>query len=153
MANTWITAAMKLEFQLVLACPKGFEPDADILAQAKAAGADVTLTHDAAEAVRDADVVNADTWVSMGDDDSDARKHAFAAFQVNDTLMTLAKKEAIFLHCLPAHRGEEVTDSVIDGPQSAVWDEAENRLHVQKAILVWCFESVEMLPGAEASQP
>ncbi len=153
MANSWITAAMKLEFELVLACPKGYQPNAELLAEAKAAGANITLVNSAEDAVRDADVVNADTWVSMGDDDTPARKAAFAPYQVNDALMGLAKKEAIFLHCLPAHRGEEVTDSVLDGAQSAVWDEAENRLHVQKAILLWCLEGMDMLPGAEASQP
>lgn len=154
MANTWITAAMKLDFELVLACPKGYEPDAAILSQAHTAGARIILTTSPEDAVRDADVVNADTWVSMGDDDTLTRKQAFNGFQVNEALMALAKKEAIFLHCLPAHRGEEVSDAVLDGPQSAIWDEAENRLHVQKAILVWCQESNEdMLPGAEASQP
>lgn len=154
MANTWITAAMKLEFELVLACPKGYEPDAKILAEAQAASAKVTVTHSPQDAVRDADVVNADTWVSMGDDDTLTRKQAFYDFQVNEALMALAKKDAIFLHCLPAHRGEEVTDAVLDGPQSAVWDEAENRLHVQKAILVWCQESnADMMQGAAASQP
>lgn len=138
MANTWITAAMKLDFELILACPATLQPNAEILAQAKAVGANVTLTASPEEAARDADVINADTWVSMGDDDTLTRKQAFTGFQINDALMGLAKKDAIFLHCLPAHRGEEVTDAVFDGPQSAVWDEAENRLHVQKAVLLWC---------------
>jgi ornithine carbamoyltransferase len=144
MANTWITAAMALGFELVLACPAGadYAPDAEILAQAKAAGAKVTVTSSAEEAARDADVINADTWVSMGDDDTLTRKQAFKDFQVNEALMALAKPNAIFLHCLPAHRGEEVTDAVLDGPQSVVWDEAENRLHVQKAIMLWCFEEI-----------
>lgn len=142
MANTWITAAMKLDFELVLACPKNHMPNAAILAEAKAAGAKVTLTHSPEEAVTGADVVNADTWVSMGDDDTLTRKQAFKGFQVNEALMKKANKDAIFLHCLPAHRGEEVTDAVLDGPQSMVWEEAENRLHVQKAILLWCFEII-----------
>ena len=142
MANSWITAATKLDFELTLACPQGYEPDADILAQAKAAGAKVALTTSAEDAARDADVINADTWVSMGDDDTLTRKQAFYGFQVNEALMALAKPGAVFLHCLPAHRGEEVTDAVLDGPQSAIWDEAENRLHAQKAILLWCNEAI-----------
>lgn len=138
MANTWITAAEKLDFELVLACPETLAPNRDILAGALAAGARVRLTTSPEDAVRGADAVNADTWVSMGDDDTLTRKQAFRGFQVNDALMALAKPTAIFLHCLPAHRGEEVTDEVLDGAQSVVWDEAENRLHVQKAILLWC---------------
>lgn len=142
MANTWITAAEKLDFELVLACPASLPPDAAILAQATKNGARVRLISSPAEAVAGADVVTTDTWVSMGDDDTLTRKQAFRGFQVNDALMAQAKKEAIFLHCLPAHRGEEVSDSVLDGTQSKVWDEAENRLHVQKAILLWCFGEI-----------
>jgi ornithine carbamoyltransferase len=138
MANTWITAAMRLNFTLRLACPEGYTPDADILKQAVASGARVSLTHDARVAVKGADVVTTDTWVSMGDDDTLSRRQAFEPLRVDDALMKLAKPSAIFLHCLPAHRGEEVTSSVLDGPQSCVWDEAENRLHVQKAVLKWC---------------
>ena len=89
--------------------------------------------------MKDADVVVADTWVSMGDVDHDERIDAFEAYQVDDALMDLAKSDAVFLHCLPAHRGEEVTDEVLDGPRSLVWDEAENRIHAQKAVLAWCF--------------
>lgn len=138
-ANTWITAAMRLDFTLNLACPKGYEPDTKLLEEARANGAKVNLSYEPVTAVTGADVVTTDTWVSMGDDDTLTRRQAFEGFQVNDALMAKAKKEAIFLHCLPAHRGEEVTNSVLDGKQSAVWDEAENRLHVQKAILKWCF--------------
>lgn len=142
MANTWITAAEKLGFHLSLACPERFSPDADILKAAIDAGAKITLSHDPAAAIKGAHVVNADTWVSMGDDDTLGRHQAFEGYQVNDALMALAHKEAIFLHCLPAHRGEEVSDSVLDGNQSAVWDEAENRLHVQKAIIMWCIGAI-----------
>ena len=138
-ANTWITAAMRLDFTLVLACPKGYAPDSALLEEARKVGARVSLTTDPVAAATGADVVTTDTWVSMGDDDTLTRRQAFEGFQVNDALMAHAKKEAIFLHCLPAHRGEEVTSTVLDGAQSAVWDEAENRLHVQKAILKWCF--------------
>lgn len=138
MANTWITAAMRLDFYLTLACPQGYEPDEDLLREATKSGAHVSLSHDPKVAADGADVVMTDTWVSMGDDDTLSRRMAFEPFRVDDALMARANKNAIFLHCLPAHRGEEVTSSVLDGAQSKVWDEAENRLHVQKAILKWC---------------
>lgn len=142
MANTFITAAEKCRFTLHLACPASLPPNASILAQAKASGAQIMLTQSPEQAVEAADVVITDTWISMGDDDTLTRRQAFAGFQVNEALMALAKPEAIFLHCLPAHRGEEVSDAVLDGKQSVVWDEAENRLHVQKAILLWCLEVI-----------
>ena len=142
MANTWITVAEKMDFELVLACPESLPPDRDILKAAQKKGARVTLTTSAEAAVDGADAVNADTWVSMGDDDTLTRKQAFNGFQVNEALMARAKKNALFMHCLPAHRGEEVSDAVLDGPQSVVWDEAENRLHVQKAILLWCLGEI-----------
>ena len=136
MANSWIEAAALLGFPLRLACPAGYDPDAGFLARAQAAGADVQLVRDPREAVRGVRVVTTDVWASMGQEEEQARRaEAFAGFCVNDALMSLAERDAIFLHCLPAHRGEEVTASVIDGPQSRVWDEAENRLHVQKAIM------------------
>jgi ornithine carbamoyltransferase len=135
MANSWINAAYRLGFDLTLACPKGYEPDAAILERAQAA-ANVRVVRDPAEAAADADVVNTDVWASMGQEEEQAiREEAFAGYIVDSALMKLAKPGAIFLHCLPAHRGEEVAADVIDGPQSAVWDEAENRLHVQKAIM------------------
>ncbi|MFZ4124991.1 MAG: ornithine carbamoyltransferase [Rickettsiales bacterium] len=142
MANSWITAADKLGFTLKLACPKTLQPNAEILADAKKNDAKIILTSKPEEAVEGADVVVTDTWISMGDDDTLTRRQAFEGYQINDAMMARARKDAIFLHCLPAHRGEEVTDSVLDGPQSAVWDEAENRLHVQKAVLLWCFEEI-----------
>ena len=142
MANTWITVAEKLDLELVLACPESLAPNAEILAAAQQSGARVTLTHSPEAAAEGADVINADTWVSMGDDDTLTRKQAFNGFQVNAALMARANKDAIFLHCLPAHRGEEVTDEVLDGPQSKVWDEAENRLHTQKAVLLWCLGEI-----------
>ncbi|MEJ0009248.1 MAG: ornithine carbamoyltransferase [Alphaproteobacteria bacterium] len=142
MANSWIVAAQMLGFSLALACPKTLPPDRSILASALKAGADVKLVATPQAAVDGADVVNADTWVSMGDDDTLTRKQAFTGYQVDAALMKRAKKSAVFLHCLPAHRGEEVSDAVLDGPQSAVWDEAENRLHTQKALLLWCFGEI-----------
>ncbi len=142
MANTWITVAQQLDFELVLCCPKTLPPDRGILAGALNSGAKVKLAATPEEAVEGADVVNTDTWVSMGDDDTLTRKQSFNGFQVNEALMKHAKKFAIFLHCLPAHRGEEVSDGVLDGTQSAVWDEAENRLHTQKAIILWCLGEI-----------
>ncbi|MBA4274769.1 MAG: ornithine carbamoyltransferase [Alphaproteobacteria bacterium] len=142
MANTFITVAAKCGFALRLCCPKTLQPDEDILADAAREGADITLVDTPEDAVSGADVVITDTWVSMGDDDTLTRRQAFKGYQVNDALMAKAKKTAIFLHCLPAHRGEEVSDSVLDGPQSQVWDEAENRLHAQKAIMLWCMEEI-----------
>jgi ornithine carbamoyltransferase len=136
MANSWIEAAEKLGIRLRLACPEGYEPDAEILGRARAGGADVVLVRDPVEAVRGADVVTTDVWASMGqEDEQEIRARAFHGYTVDAALMALAAPHAIFLHCLPAHRGEEVTAEVIDGPQSRVWDEAENRLHVQKAIM------------------
>lgn len=133
MANAWIEAATRLDFSLRLACPDGYRPDAGLL---RAAGANVTLTADPREAVAGADVVTTDVWASMGqEDEAPSRARAFAGYTVDDGLMHLAADSAIFLHCLPAHRGEEVTDDVLEGPRSRVWDEAENRLHVQKALL------------------
>jgi ornithine carbamoyltransferase len=135
MANSWINAAWRLGFQLTLACPEGYDPDPAILARAQQA-AKVQVVRDPAEAVRGADVVNTDVWASMGQEEEQAKREAaFAGYQVDEKLMSRANPGAIFLHCLPAHRGEEVAAAVIDGPQSRVWDEAENRLHVQKAIM------------------
>jgi len=137
MANAWIQAAAVLGFELRLACPRGFEPDRAILEEAKARIGDcVVLTDVPEEAVEGAHVVNTDVWASMGQEDqAAARRVAFRAYTVDAALMQRADPGAIFLHCLPAHRGEEVTTEVIEGAQSRVWDEAENRLHVQKALL------------------
>ena len=138
MVTSWVHAAVRFGFSLRLACPDAFRPEQSLLDWAKAEKGDVTLTTDPKEAVKDADLVTTDVWVSMGDEDAKARHQHLAPYQINDELMGLAKSDALFMHCLPAHRGEEVTASVIDGPQSVVWDEAENRLHIQKAILAWC---------------
>ncbi len=137
-ATSWIHAAARFGFQLRLACPDELRPPAEVLDWAEKEGAVVTVTNDAAKAVKDADLVVADTWVSMGDKDADDRKKLLEPFRVDQALMSKAKKGALFMHCLPAHRGEEVTDEVMDGPHSVVWDEAENRLHAQKGILAWC---------------
>ncbi len=137
--NSIIEAAGLLRFNVRVGTPKGYEPDAAYIQRARALGATISLTNDAAEAARGADVVVTDTWVSMGQDHAHNKLAAMAPFQVDQQLMELAGQAATFLHCLPAHRGEEVTDAVIDGPQSAVWDEAENRIHAQKSVLRWAF--------------
>jgi len=139
-AMSFINAASKFGFHLSLACPQGYEPKGQDVERASADGAKIDLHKDPAVACRDADVVIADTWVSMGDVDADDKMRDLKNYQVNDALMENASNDALFLHCLPAHRGEEVTASVIDSPASVVFDEAENRLHAQKAILKWCFE-------------
>jgi ornithine carbamoyltransferase len=135
---SWVHAAAKLGFKLKIATPPELAPPRELLAWAKANGADFTASNDAEQAAKDVDCVVADTFVSMGDIESERRHNLLMPYQVNARLMKLAKPDAIFMHCLPAHRGEEVTAEVIDGPQSVVFDEAENRLHAQKAILVWC---------------
>ena len=136
--NSVVEAAGLFKFNLRIAVPEGYESDGSFIEIAKAAGANITLTRDAREAVAGADVVVTDTWVSMGQDHAHNKMAAMMPYQVNERLMAMAKSDAVFLHCLPAHRGEEVTDAVIDGPQSLIWDEAENRLHAQKSILLWC---------------
>jgi ornithine carbamoyltransferase len=136
-----IHAVGKLGGRLRIACPADYHPDLHDLARAGNTGS-IEIVHDAREAVAGADAVFTDTWVSMGDVDHDARIKAFEPFQVDEALMSHAAPEAIFLHCLPAHRGEEVTDAVIDGPRSRVFDEAENRIHAQKAVIAWCFGGV-----------
>ncbi len=138
MANTWIEAAVILGFDLALACPEGYQPDATVMqwANSKAPGR-ITLSNDPRQAVKDADVINTDVWASMGQEsEQKEREKAFAGYCLDDALLALARPDSVVLHCLPAHRGEEISDSVIEGPNSAVWDEAENRLHVQKAIMV-----------------
>jgi len=135
MANSWINAAYRLGFELAIASPEGYEPADHLLERAKG-HAKITLTRDPKEAIEGAHVVNTDVWASMGqEDEQKKRERDFAGYTVNAALMKRAASDAIFLHCLPAHRGEEVTADVIDGPQSRVWDEAENRLHIQKAIM------------------
>jgi ornithine carbamoyltransferase len=135
MANSWINAAYRLGFELTLACPEGYDPDPTILERARH-DAKVTLVRDPNEAAAGAHVVNTDVWASMGqEEEQSVREKAFAGYQVDAALMKRAARDAIFLHCLPAHRGEEVSADVIDGPQSCVFEEAENRLHIQKAIM------------------
>lgn len=135
--TSWMHAASLFDFSLRILCPPEFVPPAELLAACQKRGARITVAADP-EAAEGADIVITDCWVSMHNSDAAVRQERLAPYQVNESFMKRAKKSAIFMHCLPAHRGEEVTDAVIDGPQSVVWDEAENRLHVQKAILAWC---------------
>lgn len=136
-ANSWINAAARLGFALTLSCPEGYQPNKGILARAfQQEGSKIRLIEDPNDAVRGADVIYTDVWASMGQEaEAGKRADIFGPFQVNQQLVTKANKEALVMHCLPAHRGDEITDEVIDGPHSIVWDQAENRLHVQKAIL------------------
>jgi ornithine carbamoyltransferase len=137
-AASWIHGAVRFGFELRLACPEELPPDPAVLDWARREGGRVSLTTHPEAAVAGADCVVTDTWVSMGAEASVNRHNLLMPYQVNERLMREAKPDAIFMHCLPVHRGEEVTAAVIDGPQSVVWDEAENRLHVQKGILAWC---------------
>ncbi len=136
-ARSWIEAACRFDFELRLACPVALSPPIDVLHWARQQGGRVVLTDDPRQAVREADGVVTDCWVSMADNPATNRHNMLAPFQVDAALMRVARSDAIFMHCLPAHRGEEVTADVIDGPQSVVFDEAENRLHAQKAVLAW----------------
>ena len=134
-----VEAGGLMQFDVFAACPEGYDPDPAFMAKG---GNRAVLTRDPVEAVRDADVVVTDTWISMGQDHADAKLAAMMPYQVTEALMAHAKSDAVFLHCLPAHRGEEVVESVIDGPQSLIWAEAENRLHAQKSILRWCLGQI-----------
>jgi len=139
---SWVHAAHQFEFAMKIATPAELKPKKWLTDFIKSSGADVELTKDPDQAVAEADCVVTDTWLSMGDRDSASRRHnMLKRYQVNSRLMSKAKSDAIFMHCLPAHRGQEVTDEVIDGPQSVVFDEAENRLHAQKGILAWCLHA------------
>ncbi len=136
MANSWINAAAVFGFRLQVATPEGYRPDAGVMQQAEALGADILYTSDPAEAVDGADVLSTDVWASMGqEDEAEQRKKAFAGYCIDLPLLNKAKPDAIVMHCLPAHRGEEITDDVIESAQSVIFDQAENRLHAQKAIM------------------
>ncbi|MBI4515906.1 MAG: ornithine carbamoyltransferase [Deltaproteobacteria bacterium] len=141
--NSWMNAAAKLGFNLAVACPAGYEPSTAVQAAALKAGANITITQSVAEAVADADVLYTDVWTSMGQEAQTVqRRHDFAGYQLNAAVLRRARPDALVMHCLPAHRGEEITDEVIDSPQSIVFDQAENRLHVQKGIMVWLNEKM-----------
>ena len=140
-AHSWLLAAEKLPFRFTLACPEGFEADGAIFDSAASAGAEVAVTHDPAEAVSGADAIYTDVWASMGQEaEAGSRQQAFAPFQVNRDLVNRARDDVAVMHCLPAHRDQEITDEVLEGPHSVVFDQAENRLHAQKALMVWCLD-------------
>ena len=139
--NSWINAASKFPFTFALACPAGYEPDDDVLTYARKNGAQVMITQSVKDAVHGADAVYTDVWISMGQEQETVIRHqAFKDYQVNAQVMAFAKKDAIVMHCLPAHRGEEITADVLESPRSVVLDQAENRLHIQKAIMVWLLQ-------------
>ncbi|GAB5488609.1 MAG: ornithine carbamoyltransferase [Parasphingorhabdus sp.] len=140
--NSIVEAAGLMKFNVRIGCPQGYDPNQTFIDAAQAAGANISVHRDENEAVAGADVVVTDTWVSMGQEHVHNKLAAMMPYQVNDAMMEQAKDDALFLHCLPAHRGEEVMPSVIDGPQSLVWDEAENRIHAQKSIMRWCFGQI-----------
>lgn len=138
MVNSWMEAAAILPITFALACPPGYEPNPDIEQRARQNGARITITHSVKEAVSEADAIYTDVWTSMGQEEEFARRaRAFKRFQVNDHVLSMAKSDALVMHCLPAHRDQEITQEVLEGPQSIVFDQAENRLHVQKAVMVW----------------
>jgi ornithine carbamoyltransferase len=139
--TSWVHAAQRFDFRLKIATPPPLAPKAALLDWIKASGAAILVGTDPEEAVTGADCIVTDTWVSMGDKDGARRHNLLKPYQVNARLMAMAKPDALFMHCLPAHRGEEVTDEVIDGPQSVVFDEAENRLHAQRGIIAWCLHA------------
>ncbi|MYL23899.1 ornithine carbamoyltransferase [Halomonas alkaliantarctica] len=133
MCHSWINAARQFDFNLRICCPKGYEPNAEIMA---AAGDRVTLTHDPQEAVKDVDLITTDVWASMGQEEEQAKREAdFAGLQVTEAMLDQAKEDVLFLHCLPAHRGEEISETLLDDPRAVVWQEAGNRLHAQKALI------------------
>jgi ornithine carbamoyltransferase len=146
-ARSWIEAAAQFDFELCLACPAELPPPQEALDWAQAQGAAVSVTVDPAAAAAGAVCVVTDTWVSMGDGETENRHNLLAPYRVDAALMAHAAEDAIFMHCLPAHRGDEVAEAVIDGPRSAVWDEAENRLHAQKGVLAWCMGADPKRPG------
>lgn len=138
MVHSWMEAAEKFSFSFSLACPEGYEPSGEIARRAKENGGEIMVTHRVEEAVEGADVIYTDVWASMGKEgELETRRRAFQGYQVNGAVVAMAKKDALVMHCLPAHRGEEITHEVLEGPRSIVFDQAENRLHVQKAIMVW----------------
>lgn len=138
--TSWIHAAVKLGFTLKIGCPESLPPNAAVLKWAKENGGDIQIAETAEDAVANSDLVITDTWVSMGDENPEMRRQVLLPYRVDQALMDHASKDALFMHCLPAHRGDEVMDDVLDGPQSVIWDEAENRLHAQKGVLSWCLE-------------
>ncbi|HWP58194.1 MAG TPA: ornithine carbamoyltransferase [Candidatus Acidoferrales bacterium] len=154
MVHSWIEAAEKYRFYFALACPQGYEPNAQIAARARERGAQVMITRDPEEAVQGADVIYTDVWTSMGQEaEAERRRRDFGGYQVNQRLVDRAGPDALVMHCLPAHRGEEITDEVLDGPRSVVLEQAENRLHVQKAVMVWLLRGLKSSRAPKLTRP
>ncbi|HXF76115.1 MAG TPA: ornithine carbamoyltransferase [Methylomirabilota bacterium] len=151
MVHSWMEAAEKIPFSFVLACPNGYEPNKEIVARVKKNGARVAITHSLREALEDADAIYTDVWTSMGQEwDAAKRLKAFKDYQVNSQTVAMAKDDAVVMHCLPAHRGQEITDEVLESPRCIAFDQAENRLHVQKAIMVWLLNGFKISKGQSA---
>ena len=151
--HSWMRAAEKIPFSFTLACPAGYGPNPEVVREAKGNGAKVTVTHCVEEAVNGADVIYTDVWASMGQEgERESRLKSFQEFQVTKELVSMANPGAMVMHCLPAHRGEEITDEVLEGPHSVVFDQAENRLHVQKAILVWVSGKLKKTAGRRSKE-
>jgi ornithine carbamoyltransferase len=149
MVHSWMEAAEKLPISFAVACPNGYEPNKEIANRARKNGARITVTQSVEEAVSGADAIYTDVWASMGQEaETGARLKSFQEYQVNDRVVAMGKKEAVVMHCLPAHRGQEITAEVLEGPQSVAFDQAENRLHVQKAVMVWLVRGLETLDDA-----
>jgi ornithine carbamoyltransferase len=150
MVHSWMEAAEKIPFSFSLACPKGYAPNKDIEARVRKNGAQITVTHSINDALRDADAIYTDVWTSMGQEwDVATRLKAFHDYQVNERVLAMAKKDAVVMHCLPAHRGQEITDEVLESPQCIAFDQAENRLHAQKAVMVWLLNAK---PGSKVQK-
>ena len=146
MVHTWMQAAEKFPFSFSVACPQGYEPSAEITRVAKGHGGRIVVANDAAGVAGGADVIYTDVWASMGQEgELEVRRRAFQGYQVNQSLVAMAKRDVLVMHCLPAHRGEEITEEVLEGPRSIVFDQAENRLHVQKAIMAWVLKGTKGL--------
>ncbi len=144
MAHSWMQAAEKFAFSFALACPKGYGPDPEVTRVARKNGGRIFITRDAPKAVRSADVIYTDVWASMGQEaEAEVRRKAFQGYQVSEDMLSMAKADVLVMHCLPAHRGEEITSEVLDGSHSVVFDQAENRLHVQKAIVLWLLKGTK----------
>ncbi|HEY5936592.1 MAG TPA: ornithine carbamoyltransferase, partial [Kofleriaceae bacterium] len=138
LVHSWMEAAVLYPFTFAVACPKGYEPNTGLVAECQARGAKIEVTTSVADAVRSADVLYTDVWTSMGQEEETAvRRDVFSGYQINDEVLRHAAKDALVMHCLPAHRGEEITDAVLEGRQSIIFDQAENRLHLQKALMAW----------------
>jgi ornithine carbamoyltransferase len=152
MVHSWLEAAVVVPFSFTLACPPGYEPDDKVVGQARQGGANISVTYSVKEAVDSADAIYTDVWTSMGqEEESERRRRHFRGYQVDKKVVKMAKRDAVVMHCLPAHRGEEITDDVLESPQCVAFDQAENRLHAQKAVMVWLVNGFERFKGERSN--